>query len=109
MDKQTVRGPVIPPTEDAQKVAATRLSEAEILATTRHQKINLVWEYTQAYMAILVITTVLLSSTYIAITTKEDSKRDVALAFMIGLSNLVAGFYFGRTNHTRPTGASKDG
>lgn len=94
-------------TEQAMEIKATRLSEAEILAVTRHQKINMVWEYTQAYMAILVITTVLGSATYIAITTQEDSKRNVALAFMIGLANLVAGFYFGRTNHTRPTGEDK--
>lgn len=102
--KQTVHGPVVPDTPAAQEIKATRMSDAEILAVSRHQKINLIWEYTQAYMAVLVITTVLLSSTYIAITTKDDSKRDVALSFMIGLSNLVAGFYFGRTNHTRPTG-----
>lgn len=107
MDKQTVRGPVVPPTEAAQEIQATRLSDAEALAVERHQKINMVWEYTQAYMAILVITTVLVSATYIAITTKDDSKRDVALAFMIGLSNLVAGFYFGRTNHTRPTSGDR--
>lgn len=95
-------------TEKALSQRATRLSDAEILAVARHQRINMIWEYTQAYMAILVITTVLLSSAYIAMTTKDDSKRDVALAFMIGLSNLVAGFYFGRTNHTRPTGENRD-
>jgi hypothetical protein len=94
-------------TEGAMKTKATRVSDAEILAVSRHQKINLIWEYTQAYMAIIVITTVLGSSTYIAISTQEDSKRNVALAFMIGLANLVAGFYFGRTNHTRPTGEDK--
>lgn len=104
---QTVHGPIVPPTEAAQEIKATRASEAEILAVMRHQKINMIWEYTQAYMAILVITTVLGSATYIAITTKDDSKRDVALSFMIGLSNLVAGFYFGRTNHTRPTGEDR--
>lgn len=106
-NKQTVHGNVVPPTESAQELQATRASNAEQLAVERHQKINMIWEYTQAYMAILVITTVLGSVTYIAITTKDDSKRDVAIAFMIGLSNLVAGFYFGRTNHTRPTGEDR--
>lgn len=105
--KQTVHGPIVPPTEAAQEVLATRLSEAEMLAVERHQKINLIWEYTQAYVAVLVVTTVLITACYIAITTAEDSKRDVALAFMIGLTNLVAGFYFGRTNHTRPTGDNR--
>lgn len=102
-NKQTVHGEVVPPTEDAQKLQATRIAEAEVLAVERHQKINMVWEYTQAYMAILVVTTVLLTAAYIAVSTSDDSKRDVAMAFMIGLTNLVAGFYFGRTNHTRPT------
>lgn len=100
-------GEVISKTEQAMETKATRLSEAEILAVQRHQKINMVWEYTQAYVAVLVITSVLGSSVYIAITTAEDSKRNVALSFMIGLANLVAGFYFGRTNHTRPTGEKK--
>lgn len=102
--KQTVHGPVVPDTPAAQEIKATRLSDAEILAVTRHQKINLIWEYTQAYMAILVITTVLITCCYIAITTRDDGKRTAALLFMTGLANLVAGFYFGRTNHTRPTG-----
>lgn len=89
------------------EIKATRLSEAEQLAVERHQKINLIWEYTQAYMAILVITTVLISTTFIAIETRDDGKRTAALLFMTGLANLVAGFYFGRTNHTRPTGENR--
>jgi len=103
-NKQTVHGPVVPESQAAQEIKATRLSDADILAVARHQKINMVWEYTQAYMAILVVTTVLLTCCYIAITTKDEGKRTGALLFMTGLANLVAGFYFGRTNHTRPTG-----
>lgn len=106
-NKQTVHGPIVPPTEAAQEIAATRLSDAEQLAVSRHQKINLIWEYTQAYMAVLVVTTVLVTAAWIAITTSDDSKRDVAMAFMIGLTNLVAGFYFGRTNHTRPVSGDR--
>lgn len=105
--KQTVHGPVVPDTPAAQEIKATRLSDAEKLAVERHQKINMVWEYTQAYMAILVITVVLATSCFIAVTTKDEDKRFVALAFMIGLANLVAGFYFGRTNHTRPTNGDR--
>lgn len=106
-NKQTVHGDIVPPSETAQELQATRISDAEQLAVSRHQKINMVWEYTQAYMAILVITVVLGTSCYIAVTTKDDDKRFVALAFMIGLANLVAGFYFGRTNHTRPTSGDR--
>ena len=102
--KQKVNSDVVPPRESAQEIKATRASNAEQLAVERHQKINMIWEYTQAYMAILVITTVLTISCYVAITAKEDNQRVAALLFMTGLANLVAGFYFGRTNHTRPTG-----
>jgi hypothetical protein len=99
--------PTLSTSEQAFEIKATRLSDAEMLAVERHQKINLIWEYTQAYMAVLVITTVLIATAYIAITTKDDGKRTASLLFMTGLANLVAGFYFGRTNHTRPTGENK--
>lgn len=94
-------------TEEALKAKATRLSEAEALAVKRHGKINLIWEYTQAFIANVVILTVLLTTAYLAITTTDADKRTASLLFMTGLANLVAGFYFGRTNHTRPTGENK--
>lgn len=106
-NKQTVHGEVVPPTEVAQETLATRLAEAEVLAVERHQKINMVWEYTQAYMAILVITAVLGVSIYVAATTQNNEIRIAALVFMYGLANLVAGFYFGRTNHARPTSGDR--
>lgn len=105
--KQTVRGVPVPETEDAQKLAATRLADAEALAVERHQRINMVWEYTQAYMAVLVITSVLLTSIFVAVKTEVVEIRIAALVFMYGLANLIAGFYFGRTNHTRPTGGDR--
>lgn len=105
--KQTVHGPIVPPTEAAQEIQATRESDAEQLAVARHQKINMIWEYTQAYMAVLVITSVLITSIYIAVKTSVVEIRIAALVFMYGLANLVAGFYFGRTNHTRPTGENR--
>ena len=94
--------------DDAEKLAVTRVDDAEKLAVSRHQRINLIWEYTQAYIATLVITTVLLTTCYIAVTTKDDGKRTASLLFMTGLANRVAGFYFGRTNHSRPTGEMKN-
>lgn len=91
-------------TEPALEIKATRKSEAEVLAVARHQKINMVWEYTQAFIANTVIVTVLGTCCFIAVTTKDEGKRTASLLFMTGLANLVAGFYFGRTNHSRPTG-----
>lgn len=106
--KQTVRGPVQPETEKAQEIKATRASDAEILAVMRHQRINMVWERTQAYMAIMVVTVVMIVCAYIALSSKYPKEmRLAALVFLTNNAALVAGFYFGRTNHTRPTGESK--
>ena len=60
--------------------------------------INLVWELSQAIIAMMVTATTLYVSAKLSI----DDNRDVA-AFIL-LSNaffLIIGFYFGRTNHTR--------
>lgn len=106
--QETVHGEVVPDSEHAREVLATRMSEAEVKAVTRHHDINLIWEKTQAYMAVLVITVVLVAAVYIAISDPGPA-RSTALVFLSGLANLVAGFYFGRTNHTRPTGEDRRG
>lgn len=63
--------------------------------------INRVWEYTQAALAILVSGATL----YVAATLSVQDSGDM-VAFLL-LSNaffLIIGFYFGRTNHARPSG-----
>lgn len=107
VNKATVHGEVIPPSESAQELQATRLAEAEALAVQRKQKINLIWERTQAVLAIASIMGALLISGYIAITNEPDN-RVASFLFLTNIANLVAGFYFGRTNHARPTGENKD-
>lgn len=102
--KETVHGEVVPPSEDAQALKATRLSNAEQLAVERHDSINRVWEFTQATMALLIVACVLATSIFIVVTKDISQSAFVALN---GFGNLVIGFYFGRTNHTRPTGENR--
>lgn len=62
------------------------------------RKINYIWEYTQAIVAV----SVTLSTLYVASKLATDGNNNTA-AFLL-LSNaffLVIGFYFGRTNHAR--------
>lgn len=90
---------------DAAELVATRHSDAEILAVTRHQRINLIWEWTQAFIAVLAVVAAVSVSVFQVITS-DASAADRAFQFLTNTGLLVIGFYFGRTNHTRPTGES---
>lgn len=94
-------------TEQALEAKATRVSDAEVLAVERHQKINLIWERTQQFIALLCVIVAVLMSVYIVVTGAGDTS-DRAYQFLTNSGLLVIGFYFGRTNHTRPTGEEKD-
>lgn len=76
----------IPPTTTTQ----------EDLTTAGQRKINLIWEYTQAAIALLVT----LSNMIVAVQQAFDV---VQRPFPVILSSslfLIVGFYFSRTNHT---------
>ncbi len=73
------------------------------LRSAGQRRINVIWEYTQAFIAGMVVTTVLLVSAYQTISGAEAIKI-AAFGFLIGVANLVIGFYFGRTNHQRVGG-----
>lgn len=105
-DKQTVRGPVQPETEAAQEIKATRASEAEILAVDRHQGINMKWERTQQFIAIVCVLASVAASLYLVLK-GPDSLSERGYQFLTNAGLLVIGFYFGRTNHTRPTGEDR--
>lgn len=63
--------------------------------TASQRTMNLVWELTQAAIAILVVVANVLASFYLS----GDSNTILGNAFF-----LVIGFYFGRTNHARTGG-----
>ncbi len=72
-------------------VASTTTEEEDRHSANRRQ-INLTWEYTQSAVALMVVLANVLAA-FILPTRSEL----LGNAFF-----LVIGFYFGRTNHTRP-------
>lgn len=69
----------------------------EDLVTAGQRRVNLVWEYTQASIAIVVVLANMIVAVYTGLL-MEDKKVE----FPSVLSNtlfLIVGFYFSRTNH----------
>lgn len=62
----------------------------ENLHSYSQRRINIIWETTQAFIAITVIVAVVFCAIY-----KIDAESLVNMAY------LVVGFYFGRTNHEK--------
>jgi len=65
-------------------------------AATRQNRINSIWEYTQAGIAVSIVLANILV-VFIAVTSTPEQQSQLRYAFF-----LVIGFYFGRTNHARP-------
>lgn len=84
----------------------THPGEARRQSTAR---LNLIWERTQASIAIGVTATGLSVAALLALQTGHPSISSAAFVLLSGLSNLVIGFYFGRTNHARQPGGSRSG
>jgi hypothetical protein len=77
--------PSRPPTTTAQ----------QDITTAGQRRINLIWEYTQAIIAILVVGTSLAAGVWAMMHGKEVS------AFLSFLTGNITGFYFSRTNHEK--------
>jgi hypothetical protein len=73
--------------EEQQSIAPTTTVQQD-MTTAGQRKVNLIWEYTQASIAILVTMALI----YTAI--KQITAPEVRNAFF-----LIVGFYFARTNH----------
>lgn len=91
---------VPPPTANMQvqrndpSVPATTTFQ-EDLTTAGQRKINLIWEYTQAIIALLVVISTMICGIYAMIhPTIEQIPTIISVAF-----GTVVGFYFSRTNH----------
>lgn len=112
-DIPTITAPatVVPPSESEAVRTADSLSpkttSEQDLSTAGQRHINLIWETTQMKIALSVIWAALAVSTVLSIFGGWLGKPDVQLAavvFVFGVANLVTGFYFGRTNHTKTGG-----
>jgi hypothetical protein len=75
--------PSLPPTTTMQ----------EDITTASQRKVNLIWEYTQAFIAIFVVVSCVSAAVWAAMGGKEVS------AFLAFICGNVVGFYFSRTNH----------
>jgi NAD(P)-dependent dehydrogenase (short-subunit alcohol dehydrogenase family) len=83
------------------QAAARRVAEEGDRVTYGQRRVNLIWELTQALVALSVTATTL----YVSANLSLKDQSDAAAALL--LSNaffLVIGFYFGRTNHQRTGG-----
>jgi hypothetical protein len=70
--------------------------EQTALMTEGQRKVNLIWEFTQAFIALTVVLTNLFVYIHVAFGGSESKAPTELSAVMF----LVVGFYFGRTNHT---------
>lgn len=73
---------------------------ARALATSRRNRINVLWEVTQAFLAM----TLTLAAAYSAVVSTRAESETLKNALFV-----VLGFYFGRTNHSRPTPTDTNG
>lgn len=102
---ETTGGPSRANITDPQgNVTAAPTTTAEQDRSTQGQReVNLIWEGTQRLIALSVIAVALSVAAWLAVTSETDTKTAAAV-FLYGVANLVIGFYFGRTNHTRVGG-----
>lgn len=77
---------------DALSLSPTTTQEQDI-NTANQRKINLIWEYTQSFIAIVVVLATMISGVII-ITMNIQIPTIFSVAF-----GTVIGFYFSRTNH----------
>lgn len=84
---------------------STPAEESEIEKHSFGQRrVNLIWEITQASIALTVTISTLYVSTTLAM---RDSGKEAAFLLLSDAFFLVVGFYFGRTNHQKVGGVEQ--
>jgi len=98
-------------TDNPASTAATTTSE-EDRKTAGQRRINIIWEATQAIIALSVTGTGMYTASQLALRSDTtDSNKSIAITAFLLISNtvfLVIGFYFGRTNHQRVGGVGSN-
>jgi hypothetical protein len=79
-----------PTTVEADKLAREAEVQAAQLRTASQRTVNMIWEYTQAAIAVMVV----IACIGAAFVLDADKAEILRNAFF-----LIVGFYFGRTNH----------
>lgn len=82
---------------EAKALAAERAHYVASAATANRQRTNLIWERTQAAIAI---------GTTLAYIIAQLVGRGLTTEGLANAFFLVIGFYFGRTNHARPSAST---
>lgn len=98
--------PIEPLPPRHERSAAPTTTAEQDRRTDSQRQVNIIWERTQQIIALSVVEVTLLvaaSSVVSALfnTSVDHQAAVVAFLFLVSVSNLVIGFYFGRTNHAR--------
>ena len=72
-----------------------RTTTQQDLTTAGQRKVNLIWEYTQAFIAIVVVMATMSSGLY---QTMHPGEPQLPTIMSVAFGTVV-GFYFSRTNH----------
>lgn len=73
------------------------------MTTAGQRKINLIWEYTQALIAVVVVACTMVTGTWMMVAgSKAEVPTIMAVAF-----GMVVGSYFQRTNHMNVGGVGR--
>jgi hypothetical protein len=73
-------------------------TEQQDITTEGQRKVNLIWEYTQAGIAIVVTIATMASGVYVSFHGMEGVSNQVPTILSVAFGTVI-GFYFSRTNH----------
>jgi hypothetical protein len=99
---------VLTKASDMTNIPSTTTSEQD-LRTASQRKVNLIWELTQASIAIGVVISNIVYVFTIIFVGELSAQAASASALLANAFFLVIGFYFGRTNHARIGDIGKGG
>lgn len=97
----------VSPASTVTAVSAPETTAEENRQSAGQRAINRLWEYTQALIALGITGIALYVAAVLAFHGQPDAQV-AAFVFVYGAANLVIGFYFGRTNHTRSSGGGDE-
>lgn len=90
------------------KPLPAKTTEQEDIVTAGQRRINLIWEHTQAAIALMVCLCTMAAGMITVIATMFYDKADAQIPTILAVAfGTVIGFYFSRTNHTAIGGIGK--
>ena len=77
-------------------------TQAKATAATRQNTINRTWETVQAVLAVSLVMSMIFASLWGVVVKGDPATTAQVPESLKAATFIVLGFYFGRTNHTRP-------